>query len=64
MPLVLGLRLLEIQKQTRVYGPDLMLAWCERAAKNQIPETIAKFYRGLTGFDDTFSLFACDHDRY
>jgi N-acetylglucosaminyldiphosphoundecaprenol N-acetyl-beta-D-mannosaminyltransferase len=37
MPLVLGLRLLGNKKQSRVYGPDLMLAWCERAAQLQIP---------------------------
>ena len=37
MPLVLGVRLLGVKKQTRVYGPDLMLAWCERAAKAQTP---------------------------
>ena len=33
MPLVMGLRLLGVQHQPRVYGPDLMLAWCDRAAK-------------------------------
>jgi N-acetylglucosaminyldiphosphoundecaprenol N-acetyl-beta-D-mannosaminyltransferase len=33
MPLVLGLRLLGRKTQSRVYGPDLMLAWCDRAAK-------------------------------
>jgi N-acetylglucosaminyldiphosphoundecaprenol N-acetyl-beta-D-mannosaminyltransferase len=32
MPLVLGLRLLGMRGQSRVYGPDLMLAWCDRAA--------------------------------
>lgn len=32
MPLVWGLRLLGCPAQTRVYGPDLMLAWCDRAA--------------------------------
>ena len=37
MPLVWGLRWLGIQKQTRVYGPDLMLSWCERAAEYEIP---------------------------
>lgn len=37
MPLVWGLRRLGIQHQPRVYGPDLMLAWCERAAQEQIP---------------------------
>ncbi len=49
MPLVLGLRLLGIQKQTRVYGPDLMLAWCERAAKDQIP---VFFYGGTSSMLD------------
>ena len=33
MPLVWALRLLGVKDQQRVYGPDLMLAWCERAAK-------------------------------
>lgn len=37
MPLVLGLRLLGNKEQSRVYGPDLMLAWCDRAAQLQIP---------------------------
>lgn len=37
MPLVWALRLLGIQDQKRVYGPDLMLAWCDRAAKLGIP---------------------------
>jgi N-acetylglucosaminyldiphosphoundecaprenol N-acetyl-beta-D-mannosaminyltransferase len=32
MPLVWGLRLLGQYQQQRVYGPDLMLAWCDRAA--------------------------------
>jgi N-acetylglucosaminyldiphosphoundecaprenol N-acetyl-beta-D-mannosaminyltransferase len=37
MPLVMGLRLLGIRDQQRVYGPDLMLAWCDRAAKLDLP---------------------------
>ncbi|MGI0489951.1 WecB/TagA/CpsF family glycosyltransferase [Pantanalinema rosaneae CENA516] len=37
MPLVWGLRLLGIRHQPRVYGPDLMLAWCDRAAKVGLP---------------------------
>lgn len=37
MPLVWGLRLLGIKQQNRVYGPDLMLACCDRAARSQIP---------------------------
>jgi N-acetylglucosaminyldiphosphoundecaprenol N-acetyl-beta-D-mannosaminyltransferase len=37
MPLVWAMRLLGIKEQSRVYGPDLMLAWCNHAAKNQIP---------------------------
>lgn len=37
MPLVWGLRLLGVKYQTRVYGPDLMLAWCERSAQVGIP---------------------------
>ncbi|PSN20707.1 glycosyltransferase [filamentous cyanobacterium CCP5] len=37
MPLVIGLRLLGATAQPRVYGPDLMLAWCERAAATGLP---------------------------
>jgi len=37
MPLVMGLRLLGVKQQQRVYGPDLMLAWCDRAAQAGIP---------------------------
>ncbi|NJR50154.1 MAG: WecB/TagA/CpsF family glycosyltransferase [Leptolyngbyaceae cyanobacterium CSU_1_3] len=34
MPLVWALRLLKDPTQTRVYGPDLMLSWCDRAAQS------------------------------
>lgn len=37
MPLVVGLRLLGVKQQQRVYGPDLMLAWCDRAAQMGMP---------------------------
>ncbi|NEQ47623.1 MAG: WecB/TagA/CpsF family glycosyltransferase [Leptolyngbya sp. SIOISBB] len=37
MPLVWGLRQLGYPHQTRVYGPDLMLAWCRRTTGLQIP---------------------------
>jgi N-acetylglucosaminyldiphosphoundecaprenol N-acetyl-beta-D-mannosaminyltransferase len=37
MPLVWGLRLLGLKQQPRVYGPDLMLAWCDRAARLGLP---------------------------
>lgn len=37
MPLVWKLRLLGIKNQTRVYGPDLMLALCKTLAENEIP---------------------------
>lgn len=37
MPLVVGLRLLGVPDQGRVYGPDLMLAWCQRAARLDLP---------------------------
>ncbi len=37
MPLVWGLRLLGVKAQARVYGPDLMLAWCQRSAELGIP---------------------------
>ncbi len=33
MPLVWGMRQLGVRQQQRVYGPDLMLAWCDRAAQ-------------------------------
>jgi N-acetylglucosaminyldiphosphoundecaprenol N-acetyl-beta-D-mannosaminyltransferase len=37
MPLVWGMRLLGMKRQKRVYGPDLMLAWCDRASQTQTP---------------------------
>jgi N-acetylglucosaminyldiphosphoundecaprenol N-acetyl-beta-D-mannosaminyltransferase len=37
MPLVWALRLLGMKGQARVYGPDLMLAWCDRAAQLKMP---------------------------
>jgi N-acetylglucosaminyldiphosphoundecaprenol N-acetyl-beta-D-mannosaminyltransferase len=37
MPLVWGMRWLGIGQQQRVYGPDLMLAWCDRASQTQTP---------------------------
>ncbi len=37
MPLVWGLWLLGLPNQTRVYGPDLMLACCQRAAAVGLP---------------------------
>ena len=37
MPLVFGMRLLGIKNQTRVYGPDLMLACCDRFQKTKTP---------------------------
>ncbi len=37
MPLVWAMRLLGVRQQERVYGPDLMLAWCERAALTGLP---------------------------
>ncbi|MEA5464691.1 WecB/TagA/CpsF family glycosyltransferase [Leptothoe sp. PORK10 BA2] len=36
MPLVWGLRRLGIANQARVYGPDLMLAWCDRATQENL----------------------------
>lgn len=36
MPLVWALRLLGHPQATRVYGPDLMLAWCQRASEKQL----------------------------
>lgn len=37
MPLVWAMRWLGVKEQTRVYGPDLMLACCDRATQEQIP---------------------------
>ena len=37
MPLVMGMRWLGARHQPRVYGPDLMLAWCDRASKTNLP---------------------------
>jgi N-acetylglucosaminyldiphosphoundecaprenol N-acetyl-beta-D-mannosaminyltransferase len=37
MPLALGLRWLGQPGQPRVYGPDLMLAWCARARQLELP---------------------------
>ena len=37
MPLVWALRLFGLKKQQRVYGPDLMLACCDRAQTEQVP---------------------------
>ncbi|MEB3309036.1 MAG: WecB/TagA/CpsF family glycosyltransferase [Snowella sp.] len=54
MPLVWGLRWLGIVKQTRVYGPDLMLACCQRAAEKQIP---VFFYGGTEGMLSQLTQF-------
>jgi len=35
-PLVMGMRWLGAKYQPRVYGPDLMLAWCDRAQCNNL----------------------------
>ena len=37
MPLVWGLRSLGVKAQQRVYGPDLMLACCDRATQENFP---------------------------
>ena len=50
MPLVMGMRWLGVKNQPRVYGPDLMLAWCDRAAATNLsiylygstPQTLQK----------------------
>lgn len=55
MPLVWGLRRLGRVRQSRVYGPDLMLAWCGRAASHGLPiflygstpETLSKLAANL-----------------
>ena len=55
MPLAWGMQLLGSKKQSRVYGPDLMLAWCVRAAKSGLSvylyggttDTLTKLSRNL-----------------
>ena len=37
MPLVWGLKLLGAKEATRVYGPDLMIALCDRCSRVKIP---------------------------
>lgn len=37
MPLVWALRLLGVKNPTRVYGPDLMLAWCDHSTRLGYP---------------------------
>ncbi|MEO1621515.1 MAG: WecB/TagA/CpsF family glycosyltransferase [Cyanobacteria bacterium J06632_3] len=54
-PLVMGMRWLGATHQPRVNGPDLMLAWCDRAQKNNLsiylygstPETLQKLSNRL-----------------
>jgi N-acetylglucosaminyldiphosphoundecaprenol N-acetyl-beta-D-mannosaminyltransferase len=45
MPLVWGLRLLGVPRSTRVYGPDLLPALCQEAARQGIP---VGFHGGTT----------------
>ncbi|MBE9063604.1 WecB/TagA/CpsF family glycosyltransferase [cf. Phormidesmis sp. LEGE 11477] len=55
MPLVVGMRWLGVKHQSRVYGPDLMLAWCGRAATADLsiylyggtPQTLQKLSNKL-----------------
>jgi N-acetylglucosaminyldiphosphoundecaprenol N-acetyl-beta-D-mannosaminyltransferase len=54
MPLVWALRLLDVQKQQRVYGPDLVLHVCEKAAAEQIPIAL---YGGTPESLETFTNF-------
>ncbi|MGB5973534.1 MAG: WecB/TagA/CpsF family glycosyltransferase [Nodosilinea sp.] len=59
MPLVVGLRLLGIPHQQRVYGPDLMLAWCDRAAQLDIPVYL---YGGTAAMLEKMTI--CLQDRF
>ena len=61
MPLVMGMRWLGAKSQPRVYGPDLMLAWCDHAAATNLsiylyggaPQTLQKLSSRLrTRFPD------------
>lgn len=54
MPLVWGLKALGIAPAERVYGPDLMLAWCERAANQKLPIFL---YGGTPETLDKLQLF-------
>ncbi|WOD37419.1 WecB/TagA/CpsF family glycosyltransferase [Nodosilinea sp. E11] len=54
MPLVIGLRLLGIPGQSRVYGPDLMLAWCDRAVQCGLPIYL---YGGTTPMLEKMSAY-------
>ena len=55
MPLVWGMRWLGARYQPRVYGPDLMMAWCDRAQAQNLPiylygstvETLSKLSNNL-----------------
>jgi N-acetylglucosaminyldiphosphoundecaprenol N-acetyl-beta-D-mannosaminyltransferase len=67
MPLVWALRLLGVSDQQRVYGPDLMLAWCERAAHLGLPiylygsteQTLAKLQANLQQRFPNLSIAGC-----
>lgn len=54
MPLVWALRLLGLQDATRVYGPDLTLHVCRRAAENNLPIAL---YGGTPDSLDDFTAF-------
>lgn len=55
MPLVWGMRSLGAKRQQRVYGPDLMMAWCDRAQTQDLsiylygstPQTLKKLSANL-----------------
>jgi N-acetylglucosaminyldiphosphoundecaprenol N-acetyl-beta-D-mannosaminyltransferase len=57
MPLVMGLRLLGMPGQGRVYGPDLMLAWCQRAAELGLPIYL---YGGTDAMLDRMASYLTD----
>ncbi len=59
MPLVMGLRLLGVVGQERVYGPDLMLVWCDRAAQLGMPIYL---YGGTTPMLEKMTAYL--QDRY
>ncbi|MFZ4640187.1 MAG: WecB/TagA/CpsF family glycosyltransferase [Nodosilinea sp.] len=58
MPLVWGLRWLGVRDQNRVYGPDLMLAWCQRAAALGLPLYL---YGGTTARLDRLRTYLKQH---
>ena len=64
MPLVWGMRWLGAHNQPRVYGPDLMLAWCDRATHQNLslylygstPKTLQRLSNNLKHLYPTLQI--------